>query len=295
MTKTILNEESVILETNGSTLRIIKKDESINLRKNGKISFNTLIGKKFDTWYFYEDDQLYENKLEINFKNEEIKKNKCELSLKKEKIRKNNKKKLIKIKEINPINLLEFHIKKCKSEINFINVSVFCYLNLFLDPKENILVYESKKGLFLFNIFYKFTSPNLSLNVYSLTENNHFLLSFQENNLKKLEIFTETEEYFDTFFILEECDFIKVLEFYKKRYFQVVLYLRFHTDALEVMNYLKDNHHINIKMVDFFFREYQTNENIHPFIRQNDNSGFIISAYKVNQLILLNLLLFENK
>ncbi|KCZ79014.1 hypothetical protein H312_03604, partial [Anncaliia algerae PRA339] len=71
MPKTLTNEKFIIVESNSNLLRILGINERITTRKNGNISFDSFIGKKFNIWYNQFNNDLVENKLESDLYTEE--------------------------------------------------------------------------------------------------------------------------------------------------------------------------------------------------------------------------------
>lgn len=237
-------------------------------------NFSLFDGLLFEQWYEFIDGRLLEfNLREFSLSNEEYTERKS-IERKAKKSRK-----LLKAREFSPEALLNYYIKKNHSVVNYIRHPEIAYMTAFVEYGMKYLVLDNLKGLFCANLLY----INKNSKVTAITKSEYFILKQMEYKVNKTEIFTELNDKYDTFFILGNCDILKTVEFYKRFFYRVLIYVPMHIYARNIfMHMLLSSDYVDVCMCDFFFREYQTNDNIHPFVKADLGGGYVIKATRVN-------------
>ena len=150
-------------------------------------------------------------------------------------------------------------------------------MSLFVEMEEKNLVIDFRKGFFCYNMLYRDETSNVT----ALTSSEYFLLRFVGGGLKRASLYENLAEKYDKFFILGTCDVIQVLRFYKDNFYRVFIYFTSRVYATQVFYYLFDSKlYLDIQMVDFFCREYQVGDNVHPLVRCDTGTGCVISAVR---------------
>jgi hypothetical protein len=276
MPKKITEDDFIIIDTNTNLQALgTVKTSTFTTKKLGKLPFRLFAGLDFGQWYelgtgklvyfdFKEHENMYEN----------------DPSLKKNSVRKDIKKrKLVRAKVLCPATLLEYYQLKDHSTINHIKHAELSYLSLFINPHEKILILDFKKGFFCYNVLYKNKDSDLT----AITSSQYFILKYTDGNVKTVMPFEKTDVKYDTFFILGSCDVLSMLDFYQDNFHQVFIYIASRVYATQLFYFLFNSPlYVDVQMVDFFCREHQTNDNVHPIVRSNTGSGYVISASKVS-------------
>lgn len=277
MPKKIAKYDFIIVELSINLQAVGQVGVSVfSSKKLGQICFGMFAGLCFDKWY-----EMTENRL-VEFISEEAyvdDGNRDEHSVKKMRDRKcKRSRKLLRARELCPSSLLEHYALKDHSAINYIGHSELSYILLFVVQSEKMLVLDTRKGFFAYSVFYKNRLADLT----AITSSDYFILRYVENNIKKAPLFVDLEAFYHTFFILGNCDAFKVLEFYRNSFYRVFIYTASRVYATKIFCSLRtDVAYQDVSMVDFFCREFQTNENVHPLVRCNTGSGYVISAVRV--------------
>lgn len=243
-------------------------------KKLGKMPFMLFVGLDFGQWYEFDA-----GKLERFDSREHESAHEDNPSSKKNNARKDAKKrKLVRAKVMCPSTLLEYYQIRDHSVINHIKHAELSYLSLFINPSEKILVLDFKKGFFCYNVLYKSRDSDLT----AITTSDYFVLEHMQSTVKKIAIFEKTDTRYDIFFVVENYNVLKILDFYQHNFYQVLIYFTSRVSATEVFYFLFNSPlYLDVQMVDFFCREYQANDNVHPIVRSNTGSGYIISAVRV--------------
>lgn len=277
MDEKILNTDTVILRTNFD-LSFIGKVETTEIRskKLGNFSLNIFAGCKFNIWYEFDEDMQpkeFDSKLVIyERENRSVKSN---IKYNSKKIKKRTK--LMIVQKLSAVNYLDYIKMKEPLAVNYISHAEVSYMSLFSFPTDNILLWDFKKGYFSFNLQQKGCK-----NVTTITNSDYFILKYLEQRIKTVEPHKKLTEQFDTFYILSNFNVIEILEFYKENYRQLIIFVQSRILATRIFKYLfHSKYFIQVKMVDFLFREYQVDENIHPIMRGDTTPGYIITALKI--------------
>lgn len=277
MPKKIAENDFIIVELSTNLQAVGQVGVSVfSTKKLGQIHFGMFAGLCFDKWY-----EMAENRL-VEFDEKEAYEGGGERdghSARKMSDRKCKKRrKLMRARELCPPTLLEHYALRDHSAINYIGHSELSYMLLFAVQGESMLVLDTRKGFFAYSVFYKDRQADLT----AITTSDYFILRYVENNIKKVPLFATLEAFYHTFFILGSCDVLQVLEFYRNCFYHVFIYTASRVYATRIFCSLRaDAAYQDVSMVDFFCREFQANENVHPLVRYNTGSGYVISAVRV--------------
>ncbi|KAL0265592.1 UNVERIFIED_CONTAM: hypothetical protein PYX00_011305 [Menopon gallinae] len=277
MPKKIAESDFIIVELGANLQAVGQVGVSVfSTKKLGEIRFALFTGLYFDKWYELVENQLAEFIAEAAYEgggkgDEQSARKLCD-----KKCRKGRK--LLRARELCPPVLLEYYALKDHSSINYVGHAELSYMLLFVEQGERLLVLDTKKGFFSYSVFYKNSHADLT----AITTSDYYVLRYTENSIKKVSLFERLSVFYHTFFILGNCDVLKVLEFYQDNFYQVFVYTASRLCATKIFCSLRsDAMYLDVRMVDFFCREFQTNENVHPLVRCNTGSGYVVSAVRV--------------
>lgn len=278
MPQRISEGDFIVLETNKSLQACGTVGESVFVTKKvGVISFSLFKGLLFHRWYeIGEGGKLFEAIFDEEMHSNILEKDPS--TAKNEARKENKKRKLVKAKPLCPEALLEYYVLKNHSVIRYIGHPELSYMSLFIRNDEKTLVLDFKKGFFSYNVLYKNRDADLT----TITNSEYFLLRYVSGRPHKVAPFEHIDTKFDTFFVLDDCDVCKVLDFYRNNFCKAFVYFTSRSYAVEVFHaLLEDPLYVDVNMRSFFCREYQTNENVHPLVRSNVGSGYVVSAVSV--------------
>lgn len=245
----ISENETIILKTRiGLQSKGPVKNYIFKTKKMGEIDFSLFLNKEYYVWYELIDDVLvvYEETVDQTDKSEKHEKTAAKYNLKKI----NKKRKLLMALPIMPLTLFEFYEHKCSSKLDFMRLPEYSYILINIQAGEKVFLIDSKKKMIKYGLEYK---GGVEL--------------------------VDGMNCFDNIVIIGGDNVIDIIESKYKLCDKFIIYVRSILTATNLFCYfLQNKNFIDVNMVDFFKREFQTNENVHPMVRGNIESGFVITG-----------------
>jgi hypothetical protein len=306
----VVEENSyVILETRSGHQKIVKiaEGESHRIKRWGvDLHLEKCIGLEFNRWYSVIEGSGFQEEMDnfLDGQNLEVSlvqgdapgdhssannddRDRCEHTIRKYRRKKENmKRKSIRLLRITPYTLLSIYKTKKHKEISYIGHPELAYLSLQLEQGKKALVLDGIKGLFLFTIMFKGIDVDLTAVVRNRDTKIDILKYLDtKTEIHQLGLYDKIDGEFDLVFIVGNYDLDDVIKAYRQNMGgRVFVYSYLREQADETFRFLiKDEEFVGVGMMDFFCREYQAAENIHPLVRGEMGSGYVVSAIKVQK------------
>ncbi|KAF7677988.1 hypothetical protein TCON_2626 [Astathelohania contejeani] len=278
----ILEGDFVIIKTKSgqSTItQISHTEEFIASKYKLKIPLISLIGLQYNTWY------TISNNLSITKEEQAIEEtdgweNKNIHTQRKYKLKKINKSlKSIYIEALSPYTLLTHYRLKWPRKLCWLGLSELAFISGMLESGRTILLLDDVKNVFLYTILYKMCG-DVDLTVIKKRHDNN-RTGYLKGKYAQIVIGDTVDRFFDLGFFLGGCG-LEHIKLYDKCVDKIVVYCWLREHANEIYKYLILNDKFKeVQMVSFMNREYQIEENIHPIVRGDLGSGYIITGLRI--------------